>query len=112
MRARYVPVPVLEQAEAEAGTVKSKMNPLKDPEGGVARVAGLMDAIVQCFKPGAKLTLVIRNLGYDNADAVLGNDEDPAGALARAYEQIAKRKLDAETREKQMVADLNKETGR
>lgn len=98
MRAPDLPVPVLEQAQAEGGRrrgrtgVKNKLNPLKDPEGGVLRVARLMDAIVQCFKPGTELTLVIRNRSFgDDADAVLGNDRDVRGTLKCALAQVTKK---------------------
>lgn len=46
-----------------------------------------MDAILRCFKPGATITVVVRNPAYGDADVVIGND-----GLDKAIEAIEKMK--------------------
>lgn len=46
-----------------------------------------MDALLRCFKPGAVITVVVRNPGYGDADVVIGNDD-----LDKAIEAIAEMK--------------------
>jgi len=42
-----------------------------------------MYAILRCFKPGATITVVVRNPAYGDADVVIGNDD-----LDKAIEAI------------------------
>jgi hypothetical protein len=38
------------------------------------RMSDHMDGILRLFKPGAKITVVVRNPGHGDADVILGND--------------------------------------
>lgn len=44
-----------------------------------------MDAMLRLFKPGAKITVVVRNPGFGDADVVIGNDDldESIGAIER-----------------------------
>lgn len=48
-------------------------------------VSGYMERILRYFKPNAKITVIIRTPGNDNADMVLTNDtlEQAVSVLAR-----------------------------
>jgi hypothetical protein len=48
-----------------------------------------MDAIVRLFKPGAKITVVVRNPGYGDADVVIGSDD--LDQAVQAIERMKKR---------------------
>lgn len=39
------------------------------------KLSNHMDAILRCFKPGATITVVVRNPKYGDADVVIGNDD-------------------------------------
>lgn len=48
-----------------------------------------MDAILRMFKPGAKITVVVRNPGHGDADVVIGSDDldETIGAIQRMKER-------------------------
>jgi hypothetical protein len=39
------------------------------------RMSNHMDAIMSMFKPGAKITVVVRSPGYGDADVIMGDDD-------------------------------------
>jgi len=41
-----------------------------------AVVSGCMDNILACFKPGAKITVVVRRPGNDDADFLMTNEAE------------------------------------
>lgn len=42
--------------------------------------AACMDKIIKCFKPGAKITVLVRAPGFPDRDFVM-TDDDPAEAI-------------------------------
>lgn len=50
------------------------------------RMSDHMDAILRMFKPGAKITVVVRNPGHGDADVVIGDDDldDAIAAIQRS----------------------------
>lgn len=47
-----------------------------------AAVSKLLEVIVTYFKPGAKLTLIVRFAGHDDRDFILTDDEIPEAVKA------------------------------
>ncbi len=47
-----------------------------------------LDRILESFKPGAKITVVVRNPGYGDAGVVIGND-DLNEAVAEIQRRVA-----------------------
>lgn len=50
-----------------------------------------MDEIIECFKPGAKITLIVRTPGHDEGDFCLSSDSDEGvrAVVARRFKERA-----------------------
>lgn len=65
------------------------MNPSQKLVAVQEQMSNHMDAILRLFKPGAKITVVVRNPGYGDADVVIGSDD--LDEAIRAIERMKKR---------------------
>lgn len=68
------------------------------------RMSNHMDAILRCFKPGATITVVVRNPKFGDADVVIGNDD--LDAAIEAIKTMQKRQPTFKQGEPMPVAEL------